>query len=111
MKEKTKGLNDRDLEILDILGFDGKDNNSLLLFLEKTLKTADISNLHDQGIALRSVKMILKKIKPYHKVFVKKQYDNFCDDNCNLSSAENVGRFISSFSASTQQEVSAAHYW
>ncbi|NCN22500.1 hypothetical protein GW758_04095 [Candidatus Falkowbacteria bacterium] len=110
MKENIKGLNDRDLEILDILGFDPK--KDLSSFLETNLKTADASDLHDQGIALRSVRMILKKMKPYHKVFIRKQYDSFYDDVANFSSAENVVCFLSNvFSVSTKREASASHYW
>ena len=114
MKENNKkGLNDRDLEILNILGFDDEKENPLPVFLEKNLKTADISNLHDQGVSLRSVKMILKKLNPYHKIFIIKHNDNFYDDRHNLSSAESVDCCLSSnFSVSTKQEIPMPnHYW
>ncbi len=74
MKEKVNSLNDRDLEILDILGFDFNNESDLPSFLAKTIETVEetenIRSLHDQGIALRSVRMILKKINPDHRIFI-----------------------------------------
>ncbi len=66
----TKSLNDRDLEILDILGFDFDAKQDLSTFLAKTIRTADVDKLHDQGVPLRSVRMILKKVNPYHRIFI-----------------------------------------
>lgn len=71
MKKAIKGLNDRDLEILDILGFKaGAD--SLSEFLEEILKNAEPVKLHSKGIALRSIRKILKKINPNHKILRQK---------------------------------------
>ena len=70
MKENINGLNDRDLEILDILGFDFDAKKDLSSFLVNTIRTADVDKLHDQGVPLRSVRMILKKINPYHRIFI-----------------------------------------
>ncbi|MBN2854077.1 hypothetical protein JXK06_00910 [Patescibacteria group bacterium] len=84
MKKAIKGLNDRDLEILDILGFEaGVD--FLPLFLEKILENPNLSQLHNKGIALRYIKKILKKIDPNHKILKQKgkslEDKNFYDED------------------------------
>ena len=80
MKKVIKGLNDRDLEILDILGFEAK-ADSLSEFLEKILENSDPVKLHSKGVALRSIRKILKKINPNHKI-LKQRSKSLEDQSC-----------------------------
>ncbi len=67
----TEFFNARELEILALLGF----QDGGFITVEGFLKTIVIQNrpsdLHDRGVALRSVRAMLRKIKPDDAIFHK----------------------------------------
>ncbi len=73
-----KKLRKDELKILDILGFDEKESE-LSEFLEKIIKNFDDSQLSDLGISLFSIKQILKKINPDHRIFILEKEKEFLD--------------------------------
>lgn len=71
-------LKEDELKILDILGFDEKELE-LLEFLEIVIKNFDNKPVNDLGVSLLSIKKILKKINPQHRIFVLEKEKEFLD--------------------------------
>ena len=87
MKTDLTVFNARELEILGLLGFD-KDG---LITVKGFLKAIVIKNrppeLHNKGIALRSIRVMLRKISPDDKLLKR--------DAKELFDAEEIDRLIS----------------
>ncbi len=78
--EEKKLLSKRDLEILDILGYK-EDGLSLFEFLVNITDKESPESLHNKGIALLSIKRIIRKINPKYKEPKKKVSEHYFDED------------------------------
>ncbi|MDA3802432.1 MAG: hypothetical protein PF488_00855 [Patescibacteria group bacterium] len=63
-KKELKNLTRREVRILDDLGFQDYTKKIVIAFIEDALKNNSIEELHDKGIAQRSLKKLLWEFDP-----------------------------------------------